>query len=71
MKTNQRDKKLIRAIKEFFLLKDRTKNELPPRQKLKPIQLSNPASKTELKKIMDRIRAKNLFNFCEKLSQIK
>ena len=69
---DSRDKCLVEAIREFF--KNRTLSELegkknnePRRQKFQAVRLSNPGSKAELMKIMDRIRAENLFNFCEKI----
>lgn len=63
MKISERARNLIEAIKEFF--KDQKKYE--PRKKLQPVRLSDPGSKAELMEIMDRIRAKNLFNFCDKI----
>lgn len=61
LEISDRDRRLVAAIQEFF--KDQTKYE--PRKKLQPVRLSDPGSRAELMKIMDRIRAKNLFNFCE------
>ena len=73
---DNRDQNLVRAVREFF--KDRTfsglereKKNKPHSQKLKAVRLSNPGSKADLMRIMDRVRANKLLTFCEKLSRIK
>jgi len=62
LEISDRDFAINEAVRQFFENKD-----LPQRPKLQPIRLSDPGSKAELKKIMDRIKATNLYNFCEKI----
>lgn len=54
MKISERDRNLIEAIKKFF------RENKPQRVKLKPMRLSDPESKADLMKIMDKVKAKNL-----------
>lgn len=56
------DNSVNKSVCEFFRKKDTQK-----RPNLQPVCLSDPQSKAELMKIMDRVRATNLLTFCGKI----
>lgn len=58
------DDSVNKSVCEFFRKKDTQK-----RPNLQPVCLSDPQSKAELMKIMDRVGAKNLLTFCAKIAR--
>jgi len=64
--TSSIDLRINQSVREFFAKKYAQK-----RPKLQPVRLSDPGSKAELKKIMDRVRTKNLLTFCGKIRRHK